>query len=136
MSRLPNIPSGLKLRLTLGCLAVCRRRFLPSPPQMVLALLSPAIAKLPPTTIAICLHASAKIFGYWAAQKAERWDDDESGDLLEVRRVVDKVVEGLEIFKTSSDAEVQERVSHLPCLHTCLSSLADLAFSFLPCFRR
>lgn len=100
---------------------------------MVLLLLSPPISKLPPSTIAICLHASAKIFGHWAAQKAERWDgDDSSGDLLEVRRVVDKVVEGLEIFKTSPDSEVQERVSSFTLLR-CLSP-ESTRLTFSRCF--
>ena len=48
-----------------------------------------------------------KVFGSWAAELADRWDDD---DLPKVRGVVDDVVERLSGFVTHADIEVQERV--------------------------
>lgn len=100
-------------------------RWLSSPPQIALLLLSPPIARLPGSIQAICVHAAAKVFGRWAAQKADHWDPDESaGDLLEIQRIVEKVVPALEVFRFSRDGEVQERAVGI--LHLFSFIQADL----------
>ena len=74
-----------------------------------------------------------KVFGSWAAELADRWDDD---DLSRVRSVVDDVLDRLRSFVTHTDIEVQERVS--PVLPTpCRSSffLCVLAAGFTPVFQ-
>ncbi|CDZ97964.1 Vacuolar H-ATPase V1 sector, subunit G [Phaffia rhodozyma] len=88
--------------------------YLSSPPQLCLVLLSPLIARLSPETISVCIHASAKIFASWAAEKAEMWDVSESStDLKQVKEIVTKLVNGLNRFKQSEEAEVQERTVNI-----------------------
>lgn len=71
-------------------------------------LLQPDIVSLTPDTIAVYIQAAAKIFGYWAAEIAERWSED---DLSEVKSVVEEVVSRVNDFVGSPHTEVQERVS-------------------------
>jgi hypothetical protein len=105
-------------------------RYLSSPTSSILQLLSPSIARLPSPAIAICLHSSVKIFAFWAASKAQAWnEDDAQGDLMELRSIVDKVIEGVEVFRGWVDAEVQERAINILQLFSFIR--ADLA-SFDP----
>ena len=73
--------------------------------------------------MAIYLHAAMKVFGSWAAELADRWDDD---DLSKVRGVVDDVAERLANFVTHTDIEVQERVRASP---TAAQSRNDMSSS-------
>ncbi len=86
---------------------------LAEPHKLLSYLLQPRIMTLPTEIIAVYLHAAMKVFGSWAAELADRWDDD---DLPKVRGVVDDVLERLSSFVTSPDIEVQERVSASPVL--------------------
>ena len=86
---------------------------LAEPHKLLSYLLQPRIVSLPTETIAVYLHAAMKVFGSWAAELADRWDDD---DLPKVRGVVDDVLERLSNFVTSPDIEVQERVCVSPVL--------------------
>jgi AP-3 complex subunit delta-1 len=74
-------------------------------------LLHSDISQLAPETIAVYLLSAAKIFSYWAADLAERWDDDL---LQDVKDTVDSVMEGLQPFVSSNHSEVQERVRVAP----------------------
>lgn len=88
--------------------------FLPSPPQVAMLLLEPDVARLAPAVPSVCVHASAKIFAFWAARKAADWDASaESGDVVEVRRVLEKLVAGLGPFLVSSHSEVKERAAEV-----------------------
>jgi AP-3 complex subunit delta len=84
-------------------------------------LLQPRIANLAPDIIAVYIHAATKIFGFWATEMAERWDDDL---LPEIKNVVDMVIERVSDFNSSPHIEVQERASDLcPALHPYLLTI-------------
>lgn len=70
-------------------------------------MLQPAISKLNPETVAVYVHAATKVFAFWAAEIAKRWDND---DLPKVKQQVDYVVERLQEFASDPNIEVQERV--------------------------
>lgn len=72
------------------------------------------MTNLAPDIIAVYLQSATKIFGTWAADLAERWSDD---DMPEVKRMVETIIAGVTQFTSSSDIEVQERVSGLLCVH-------------------
>ncbi|RDX42973.1 Adaptor protein complex AP-3 delta subunit [Lentinus brumalis] len=95
---------------------------LAEPHKLLSYLLQPRIMTLPTEIIAVYLHAAMKVFGSWAAELADRWDDD---DLPKVRGVVDDVLERLSSFVTSPDIEVQERAAELLQLFTFVR--ADLS---------
>lgn len=79
-----------------------------SEPQKLLEyLLHPGVSKLAPETIAVYVQAALKVFGFWCAEIAEHWDDD---NLPRVKGVVDTMVERVTEFATNPDIEVQERV--------------------------
>lgn len=83
-----------------------------SDPQKLLTyLLQPSISNLAPDILAVYIHAATKVFGFWASEIAERWDDDL---LPEVKEVVDMVIERVGEFSTSPHIEVQERVNLKP----------------------
>ena len=50
------------------------------------------------------------MFGSWAADLADRWDDE---DLPKVRNTVDTLVDRVREFASNPDIEVQERVREL-----------------------
>ncbi|KAH9849199.1 Ap3d1 protein [Lenzites betulinus] len=78
-------------------------------PQKLLShLLHPGITALPPDIVAVYLQASIKVFGSWAAELAERWDDD---DLPRVQGAVGDVLDCLPSFAAQPDIEVQERAA-------------------------
>jgi AP-3 complex subunit delta-1 len=88
--------------------------FLPSAPQTAMLLLEPDVARLAPGVQAVCVHGAAKVFAFWAAQKAAAWDASaESGDVVEVGRVLEKLVASLCPFLASSHAEVMERAAEV-----------------------
>jgi len=51
-----------------------------------------------------------KIFGFWAAELAQTWDDDY---LSRVNDIVNTVIQRLDDFVSSSHIEIQERVCTL-----------------------
>ena len=83
------------------------RSELAEPHKLLSHLLQPRILSLAPDVVAVHLHAAMKVFGSWAAELADRWDDD---DLSRVRGAVDDAVERFSSFVTHADIEVQERV--------------------------
>ncbi|KAJ7040260.1 armadillo-type protein [Mycena alexandri] len=93
-----------------------------SEPQKLLPyLLQPQIATLLPEIIAVYIQSTAKIFGHWAAEVAQRWDDD---DLPEVKSMVDLILDRVRDFVGNSNVEVQERAANTLQLFTFIQ--ADL----------
>lgn len=85
-----------------------------SEPQKILPyLFQPEIVNLSPETIAVYIQAATKIFGHWAAEIAQRWDDDY---LQEVKSVVQTVITNVGGFVSSPHIDVQERVKTVSCL--------------------
>ncbi|CEL53150.1 AP-3 complex subunit delta-1 OS=Mus musculus GN=Ap3d1 PE=1 SV=1 [Rhizoctonia solani AG-1 IB] len=79
---------------------------LDSPLTTLLDLLQPASLALPS---ALSVQSALKVFGYWAASRAERWDD---GAGAEVLREVERTSESLRAFVGVGDLEVQERAAN------------------------
>ncbi|EIN14349.1 Adaptor protein complex AP-3 delta subunit [Punctularia strigosozonata HHB-11173 SS5] len=73
-------------------------------------LLQPGLRKLSSETVAVYLQNASKVFGFWAADTAERWEDD---DLPHAKSVVDSTISGIEEFVSSPDVEVQERAANI-----------------------
>jgi len=82
---------------------------LAEPQKLLPYILQPEISRLSPETMAVYIQAATKIFGFWAMELAERWNDE---DLAEVKGVVDLIVSRITILVGSEHIEVQERVSH------------------------
>lgn len=80
---------------------------LAEPQKLLPYLLRPEIATLSPEIVAVYIQGASKIFGHWAAEIAQRWDDD---DLPEVKSMVELILGRVQEFVSSSDVEVQERV--------------------------
>lgn len=70
-------------------------------------LLQPSVARLAPDIIAVYIHAATKVFGHWASEMAEQWQDSM---LTEMKTMVDTVIERVGHLSTSPHIEVQERV--------------------------
>ncbi len=86
------------------------------------------VLTLPPDIVAVYLQAAIKVFGSWAAELADRWDD---ADLPKVKAVVDSVTASLSRFASNTDIEVQERVSESSSSNTrssssCISFVDDI----------
>ncbi|KDQ63013.1 hypothetical protein JAAARDRAFT_75593 [Jaapia argillacea MUCL 33604] len=91
-------------------------------PRILESLLRPDISSLKDETIAVYLHAATKVFGYWAAELAQRWDD---AALPDVKQTVDMVISRATEFASSPDMEVQERAANMLGLFSFIR--ADLA---------
>ena len=88
-------------------------RELAEPQKLLTYLLHPSISILAADTVQLYLQAAVKVFGFLASELAQRWDND---DLPKIREVVDLIISRMTDFASSSDIEVQERVSHAYCL--------------------
>ncbi|KAI0334057.1 Ap3d1 protein [Cubamyces sp. BRFM 1775] len=95
---------------------------LAEPQKLLSYLLQQRVTALPSDVAAVYLQAAMKVFGSWAAELAERWDDD---DLPRVQGVVDDTVERLSSFVAHPDIEVQERAAEMLQLFTFIR--ADLS---------
>ncbi|KAF8899233.1 Ap3d1 protein [Infundibulicybe gibba] len=82
---------------------------LADPHKLLPYLLQPEITNLSPDIIAVYIQAATKIFGYWAAEVAQRWDDD---DLAELNGAVETVVSRLSQLSRNPYIEVQERAAN------------------------
>jgi len=78
------------------------------PHKLLPYLLQPDISNLAPDIIAVYVQAAIKVFGFWASELAERWDDD---NLPELKQVVESVLARVRELAASQHIEVQERVS-------------------------
>ncbi|KAF7303117.1 AP-3 complex subunit delta [Mycena kentingensis (nom. inval.)] len=95
---------------------------LAEPQKLLPYLLQPQVATLHPEIIAVYIQATSKIFGHWAAETAERWDDD---DLAEVKSAVNLILTQVREFVSNTDVEVQERAANTLQLFNFIN--ADLA---------
>lgn len=79
-----------------------------SDPQKLLPhLLQNEVDCLPPDIIAVYIQATLKIFGNWATEVAQRWDEDNLKDLKDnVKSIIDR----MQKLVNSQHIEVQERV--------------------------
>lgn len=82
-------------------------RELAEPESVLPHLLRPEVARLPPETVAIYVQAAIKVFGFWASELAERWEED---DLSRVLAAIESISERMNVFASSPHIEVQERV--------------------------
>lgn len=83
---------------------------LAEPEKLLPYLLQPQILNLTPDIMSVYIQAATKIFGSWAADIAQRWENDH---VAEVRKVVQSVTIRLEDLISSPHIEVQERVCYL-----------------------
>lgn len=83
---------------------------LAEPQKLLNYLLQPRVLTLPPEIVAVYLQGALKVFGSWATELAEQWDDE---DLARVKNAVSTVLERIGDFASSPDIEVQERVCFL-----------------------
>jgi len=81
---------------------------LADPEQLLLHLLQADIIRLTQDTLSVYIQAAIKIFGVWASELAQRWDEDE---LATVQSAVKSIQERMDALVTSPHIEVQERVS-------------------------
>ncbi|QRW08936.1 AP-3 complex subunit delta-1 [Ceratobasidium sp. AG-Ba] len=79
---------------------------LESPLKTLLDLLQPAALALPGP---LCVQSALKVFGFWASDRAEKWDESAGAEVL---REVDRTSEGLKAFAANGDPEVQERATN------------------------
>lgn len=80
---------------------------LADPQKLLTYLLQPRVLDLAPDTIAVYLQATTKVFGVWASELADRWDND---DLSRVKDVVDSTIERLTNFVCNPNIEVQDHL--------------------------
>ncbi|KAJ3755997.1 adaptin N terminal region-domain-containing protein [Lentinula raphanica] len=94
---------------------------LTDPQKLLPLILQPEISNLAPDTIAVYIQAAKKIFGFYAAELAQQWTDD---DLNSVKTTVQMVIDRLSPFIGSPHIEVQERAANTIQLFNFI--LADL----------
>ncbi|KAF8640908.1 hypothetical protein AX17_000556 [Amanita inopinata Kibby_2008] len=80
------------------------------PQRLISHLLKPEVLKLPADIIAVYIQSATKIFGFWAAELAQRWENDY---FTEVKAVVGQIAFHIQEFTGSSDIEVQERAANV-----------------------
>ncbi|KAG9083251.1 AP-3 complex subunit delta [Ceratobasidium sp. 370] len=79
---------------------------LESPLKTLLDLLQPSALALPGP---VCVQSAVKVFGFWASDRAEKWDESAGAEVL---REVERTSDGLQGFATGGDPEVQERATN------------------------
>lgn len=80
-------------------------------PQKVLSRLCvPSIRQLDPEIVIIYLQSIIKVYGSWSLELASDWDDRW---LSALKKTVNSILDGILPFTSSTDVEVQERVSLL-----------------------
>lgn len=87
-------------------LSYCRST-LSEPQKLLPYLLQPEVDKLSPDIMAMYIQAAIKVFGFWASELAQRWDED---DLAELKHAVGSILSRLRELASSQHIEVQERV--------------------------
>lgn len=95
-------------------------RQLSEPERILPYLLRPEVISLSPETVSVYIQAAIKVFGFWASELAQRWDED---DLPKIRGVVESISERMNALTSSPYIEVQERVrsSHIFLDHSVLT---------------
>ncbi|KAG8716733.1 AP-3 complex subunit delta [Ceratobasidium sp. 395] len=79
---------------------------LESPLKTLLDLLQPNALALPGP---LCVQSALKVFGFWASDRAEKWDESAGAEVL---REVQRTSDGLQAFAAHGDPEVQERATN------------------------
>lgn len=102
------LQASLSLLQLIYLLIIPCRSELAEPQKLLAYIMQPEISRLSSETIAVYIQAATKIFGFWATELAERWNDE---DLPEVKGVVDLIVSRVTELVRSPHIEVQERVS-------------------------
>ncbi|KAI0785413.1 adaptin N terminal region-domain-containing protein [Irpex lacteus] len=92
---------------------------LAEPQKLLNYLLQPRVLTLPPEIVAVYLQGALKVFGSWAAELAEQWDDE---DLTRVKNAVSTVLERIGDFASSPDIEVQERAANIQGLFSFVNA--------------
>ncbi|KAF5385386.1 hypothetical protein D9615_001077 [Tricholomella constricta] len=82
---------------------------LAEPQNLLPHLLQPEVSNLSSEIVAVYVQAATKIFGSWAADVAQRWEDD---DLVEIKNVVEQVTTRFSELVSSPHIEVQERAAN------------------------
>ncbi|ETW86760.1 hypothetical protein HETIRDRAFT_166278 [Heterobasidion irregulare TC 32-1] len=82
---------------------------LAEPYKLLPYLLQHSTSNLAPDIVEVYLQAVLKVFGFWAAELAQRWDND---DLPRVKEVVDMIITRMSDFTSNSGLEVQERAAN------------------------
>lgn len=91
------------------------------PQKLLPYLLQPEVSNLQPDTVAVYVQAVVKIFGTWAADLAQEWDEDR---LPELQQTVQLILSRMEQLVSSPFVEVQERAANALELFTFVA--ADL----------
>ncbi|KAG9098805.1 AP-3 complex subunit delta [Ceratobasidium sp. UAMH 11750] len=79
---------------------------LESPLKTLLDLLQPSALALPGPA---CVQSALKVFGFWASDRAEKWDESAATEVL---REVERTTDGLQAFAARGDPEIQERATN------------------------
>lgn len=87
-------------------------RELAEPQKLLPYLLQLEVNNLPPDIVSMYVQSMTKIFGFWASELGQRWNDDE---LPELKRTVMSIQDRVGEFAVCQDIEVQERVRSLLC---------------------
>ncbi|KAF9469633.1 Ap3d1 protein [Collybia nuda] len=82
---------------------------LAEPQKLLPYILQPEITRLSPEILAVYIQTATKIFGHWAAELAQQWDDS---DLQEVKDTVDLILDRVGELISSPYIEVQERAAN------------------------
>ncbi|PFH49682.1 hypothetical protein AMATHDRAFT_147133 [Amanita thiersii Skay4041] len=83
---------------------------LAEPQKLIPYLLRPEISNLAPDILAVYIQAAMKTFGFWAAELAQKWDDEY---LSEVKTVVESFISHIHEFTSSPHIVVQERAAQI-----------------------
>ncbi|KAK2461539.1 hypothetical protein APHAL10511_006002 [Amanita phalloides] len=81
-----------------------------NPQALIPHLLKPEISNLSPDIVAVYIQSALKVFGFWATDLAQSWQDD---FLSDVKNMVEHVISRIQEFATSFHVEVQERAANV-----------------------
>ncbi|KAG5641635.1 hypothetical protein DXG03_004558 [Asterophora parasitica] len=105
-----NTASKSSMQVSQGWLALTTAFSELAEPQKLLPhLLQPEVSALSPEIQAVYVQAATKVFGSWAAEVAQRWEDD---DLQEVKNEVETLTSRFIELVSSPHIEVQERAAN------------------------
>jgi len=92
---------------------------LAEPQKLLPYLLQQEVCNFPPDIIAVYVQATTKIFGFWASELGQRWNDDE---LPELKRTIMLIQNRLSELASCQDIEVQERAANTLQLFSFISA--------------
>lgn len=77
-------------------------------PEVVKSLLQPELLRSDPSTVAVCVMAAAKGFGYWSAAISDDWT---ALNEIKCRELVTLVLNAFDTLSASTELVIQDRVS-------------------------